>query len=687
MGKSQKQPKRSENAKNAKGGVRMNISKSKHVNRQQKAPKSGQGPAESLDTAMEAAPLTSTSTSFAELAAAAATQSNTFDENSVHYNDEHSTHTQKDYSHRAYMRELKRVLDLSDVILMVLDARDPHNCRSATIEREIRRREGEGKRLVFVLNKIDLVPKENVEQWLSFLRYQYPTVAFKASTQQQRAHLSQKKGSASGGSAASTADCYGADGLVNLLKNYTRNANLKTSIVCGIIGFPNVGKSSVVNSLKRSKACGVGAVPGFTRVAQEVVLDKNIKIFDSPGVVFADGEDGDGEQEQHEDAAKVRRRQAEIALRNVVKVENVDDVQPAVELILERCTPTHLTQLYDIPAYAGVTDFLVKMALTRGRLGKGGVPDLVGAGRQVLRDYTSGKIPYYTLPPRSSLGGGAGAATIRSKQSSLSSGFYPKEQQNQTQSAQENNNNNTDAAIVSQFGQAFDLAGLMGESDAQALGGAGTADWSIGVKRGREEEGRDVDVQEVDQVEAQQPVHADLRMEDTTTHTSPAHHSIVSLPPKKKRQVATPFSNQNQNQNQHSRLFAPGESEQFAGAHALSRQTQKKIRKMEAKARAKSGALPMSGPGGEGELMKALNGLGVEGMMEGVDEGEDVDISNHSDQENHSDKSEHDEGLDGGRSGYGMSMFSVAQPAPVSAGTAPSAPHAPPQMIDEDEEL
>ena len=49
---------------------------------------------------------------------------------------------------------LHKVVDESDVVLLVLDARDPAGCRSRLVEEEVRRREAEGKRLVFVLNKI-----------------------------------------------------------------------------------------------------------------------------------------------------------------------------------------------------------------------------------------------------------------------------------------------------------------------------------------------------------------------------------------------------------------------------------------------------------------------------------------------------------------------------------------------------
>jgi hypothetical protein len=55
---------------------------------------------------------------------------------------------------RHYVRRLDKVVDESDVVLLVLDARDPAQCRSQLIEEEVRRREAEGKRLVFVLNKI-----------------------------------------------------------------------------------------------------------------------------------------------------------------------------------------------------------------------------------------------------------------------------------------------------------------------------------------------------------------------------------------------------------------------------------------------------------------------------------------------------------------------------------------------------
>jgi nuclear GTP-binding protein len=60
----------------------------------------------------------------------------------------------KEQQRRYYIRMLHKVVDEADVILLVLDARDPAGCRSRLVEEEVRRREAEGKRLVFVLNKV-----------------------------------------------------------------------------------------------------------------------------------------------------------------------------------------------------------------------------------------------------------------------------------------------------------------------------------------------------------------------------------------------------------------------------------------------------------------------------------------------------------------------------------------------------
>lgn len=72
-----------------------------------------------------------------------------------------------------------------------------------------------------------------------------------------------------------------------------------------------MGKSSLINSLKRSKVCAVAAQAGHTKDLQSIQLERGIKVVDSPGVVFDEDDNADAK--------------GSLLLRNVVKVEDIDD--------------------------------------------------------------------------------------------------------------------------------------------------------------------------------------------------------------------------------------------------------------------------------------------------------------------------------------------------------------------------
>ncbi|XP_026751070.2 guanine nucleotide-binding protein-like 3 homolog [Galleria mellonella] len=282
---------------------------------------------------------------------------------------------------KTYYREFKKVISEAEVILEVVDARDPLGTRCAQVEEAVRE---SGKRLVLVLNKSDLVPRNNLTAWLTYLRRSAPAVPFKASTQDQQHNLGRKKmkhivkekemkGSA----------CVGAELLMSLLGNYCRNKGIKTSITVGVVGLPNVGKSSIINSLNRSKACNVGSTPGVTKQMQTVQLDSKIKILDSPGIVFHSGSEGD----------------ASVALKNAIRVGSLKDPVTPATAILQRANKQTLIDLYSVPDFNKPQEFFASLASRMGRFRKGGVPDQDAAARILLNDWNIGKVRYFTEPP------------------------------------------------------------------------------------------------------------------------------------------------------------------------------------------------------------------------------------------------------------------------------------------------
>ncbi|XP_050067080.1 nucleolar GTP-binding protein 2 [Anopheles maculipalpis] len=254
--------------------------------------------------------------------------------------------------------ELHKVVDSADVLLQVLDARDPMGTRSKYIETFLRK-EKPHKHLFFILNKVDLVPIWVTQRWVAILSKEYPTIAFHASLTHP----------------------FGKGALINLLRQIGKLHVDKKQISVGFIGYPNVGKSSVINALRSKKVCKVAPIAGETKVWQYITLMKRIFLIDCPGVVYPTAET---------DTEKV--------LKAVVRVELVNNPEDYIEEVLKRIRKEYVVKTYGVSEWTDHIDFLEQIARKMGKLLKKGEPDVPTVAKMILNDWQRGRLPFYVAP-------------------------------------------------------------------------------------------------------------------------------------------------------------------------------------------------------------------------------------------------------------------------------------------------
>ncbi|XP_075029993.1 nucleolar GTP-binding protein 2 isoform X4 [Calonectris borealis] len=260
--------------------------------------------------------------------------------------------------------ELYKVIDSSDVVVQVLDARDPMGTRSPHVESYLKK-EKHWKHLIFVLNKCDLVPTWATKRWVAVLSQEYPTLAFHASL----------------------TNPFGKGAFIQLLRQFGKLHSDKKQISVGFIGYPNVGKSSVINTLRSKKVCNVAPIAGETKVWQYITLMRRIFLIDCPGVVYPSGD-----------------TETDIVLKGVVQVEKIKSPEDHISAVLERAKPEYIRKTYKIDSWKDTEDFLEKLASRTGKLLKGGEPDMQTVSKMVLNDWQRGRIPFFVKPPNAETG-------------------------------------------------------------------------------------------------------------------------------------------------------------------------------------------------------------------------------------------------------------------------------------------
>ncbi|RMD45904.1 hypothetical protein D6829_00960 [Candidatus Pacearchaeota archaeon] len=244
---------------------------------------------------------------------------------------------------KKYPEIAREVVGESDILLEVLDARFADEMRNKDLEEFAK---SGGKKIIFVLNKSDLLKKPKKTKLK-------PSILVSVKT---------KKGIST---------------LREILRIHTKKIK-KSKVVVGVIGFPNTGKSSLINVLARSAKTKTSKQAGFTRGIQKIRLFENVVLLDTPGVIS-------------KDTYSTKREKFAIAtIFGARSASDVRDPEVVVTTLFEKFKE-RLNKHYDIDANDS-EEFLERLAESKKFLLKKGKKDTERAARKVLRDWQEGRI-------------------------------------------------------------------------------------------------------------------------------------------------------------------------------------------------------------------------------------------------------------------------------------------------------
>jgi len=248
-----------------------------------------------------------------------------------------------------YPELILKIIQDSDIILEVLDARFIEETRNTEIEEQIK---GQGKKLIYALNKSDLLLKKEKK-----INLDYSILV----------------------SCKERSDIRKLRELIKILSKKIKKP-FGEKIIVGIIGYPNTGKSSLINLLIGRSSAGVGSEAGFTRGIQKLRLDENIFILDSPGVIPET-------QYSHTEKEKISKQ----TIAGGRSYSQVKDPEIVVAKLIS-AYPQILEKFYNVQANGDSEILIEELGRKKGFLLKGNEVDKDRTARLILRDFQEGKI-------------------------------------------------------------------------------------------------------------------------------------------------------------------------------------------------------------------------------------------------------------------------------------------------------
>ncbi|KAK9320607.1 P-loop containing nucleoside triphosphate hydrolase protein [Lipomyces orientalis] len=309
-------------------------------------------------------------------------------------------------------RQLWRVVERSSVVVQICDARNPLFYRSQDLEiyvRQLAETDGKDKRNLLLINKADMLTVRQRRLWARYFKREGISFAFFSAAMagledafavlnignevRQELNFEQDLDDVT----AEDIHVLSVDELEALfLKTAPPTENETDKIYIGLVGYPNVGKSSTINALIGAKKVSVSATPGKTKHFQTIHLSDKVVLCDCPGLVFPN----------------FASTKADLVCNGVLPIDQLREYTGPAALVAKRIPKEYIEKVYGIKIHArpeidggtGIPtadELLGAYAVARGliRSSKGGRPDESKAARVILKDFVKGKLLYCQPPP------------------------------------------------------------------------------------------------------------------------------------------------------------------------------------------------------------------------------------------------------------------------------------------------